>query len=193
MFAQDGADSDNRLNQIRSYMQDGDVSADEDVARGGVQSRDVKIGYFSYIRIIVVLGLVVLAIYVLSLILKRFLRIKGSTGGAATILTNQSLGPGKWIQVVFAGGKYLILGVTNEQINLLSEVTDPREIERLELLIHEQKVKEGDSFLDVITDFFKNILHKTAPKKKFDYETDSVDFLEEQRRRLKKMNGDKDG
>ncbi|OHD12343.1 MAG: hypothetical protein A2086_13585 [Spirochaetes bacterium GWD1_27_9] len=145
-------------------------------------------GYFEYIRIIIVLAIVVGVIYVVFLFLKKTLKIRDDIGEGANIIMSQSLGPGKWIQIVFVGGKYLILGVTNDSINLISEITDPKEIERLEITLNSKKSEEGDSFFDVISHFFKNTLKtKEPPKKNFDYEIDSVDFLKKQKDRIDKL------
>ena len=84
-------------------------------------------------------------------------------------------------------GKYLILGVTNDNINLISEITDQKEIERLEINLNEQKVDSGNSFSTIITNFLKNNVKFKESKKEFDYENDSVEFLKKQNDRLDKM------
>lgn len=144
-------------------------------------------GYFEYIKIIVILALVIAIIYGIFYFLKKTLKIKDETGEGAAIISNQSIGPGKWIQIVFVGGKYLILGVTNDNINLISEITDPKEIERLEISLNERKTDEGHSFSDIMSAFFKNNLKFKENKKQFDYEEDSVDFLKKQKDRLNKL------
>lgn len=146
-----------------------------------------SIGYFSYIKIIIVLIIVILLIYGLSILAKKYLKIKGNSGEQALILSNQSLGPGKWIQIVYIAGKFLILGITNENVSLITEVTDPKEKERLEIALNEIKIEKGSSFIDSISNVFKNILHKKSPIEKFDYEKDSVDFLKKQNDRLDKF------
>ena len=146
----------------------------------------IKINYFSYIKIIIVLGLAIAVIYGLSLLLKKTL--KGNTNESAEVIISQSLGPGKWIQVVYLAGKFLVLGVTNDQVNLLTEITDKAEIERFEIIMNQSKVESGGGFIDVIVDFFKNKISRPLSKKKFDYEEDSVDFLKKQKERIDKMN-----
>jgi len=152
--------------------------------------KKIKIGWGDYIKIIVVLGVVIVIIYGLSLIIKKSLNIRGKIGDGANIIVNQPLGPGKWIQVVYIGGKFLILGVTNDRISLLTEVTDPKEIERYEIMLNEKKIESGNTFVDIINDFFKNTFKNKAVKRKFDYEIDSVDFLKKQKKRLDDINGD---
>lgn len=124
----------------------------------------------------------------LSMILKKSLKIKGKVGEGASVLISESLGMGKFIQVVNIGGKYLILGITNDRINLLSEVTDPKEIERYEIIQNEKKIQQGKGFIDVISDFIKTKFKQNPIQKKFDYEVDSIDFLKKQRKRVDDMN-----
>ncbi len=147
----------------------------------------LKINIFSYIKIILVLSLVILVIYGLSLILKRSLVVKGNIQSNAEILINQALGQGKWMQVVHICGKYLVLGITNENVNLLTEINDPKEIERFDVILNEKKSETKSNFIDMITDFFKDKLKKNINKDKFDYEVDSIDFLNKQKERLDKL------
>lgn len=159
----------------------------KDDAKGTKKKSGISINIFSYIKIIVVLASVILIIYGLSLILKRSLGMKGIIQENADIIINQSLGQGKWLQVVRICGKYLVLGITNDNINLLTEIKDKDEIEKFEILKNEKKVQTGNNFIEMITDFFKNKLKKDTDKEKFDYETDSVSFLNKQKDRLDKM------
>jgi flagellar protein FliO/FliZ len=153
------------------------------------KKKKISIGYFSYIKIIIVLAIVIGLIYGITYFIRKSLKITDKAGEGATIVLSQPLGPGKWIQVVFVAGKYLVLGVTNDHINLISEVTDKKEIERFEVLMNERKTEEGHSFMDVVTDFFKNTLKKKVTKESFDYEKDSLGFLKKQKERLDKLNG----
>jgi flagellar protein FliO/FliZ len=158
----------------------------------GNQSKDKKInlskGYFEYIKIIIILGLIVLVIYLIFRFLRKALKIKDDVGDKAVILSSQSLGPGKWIQVVYITGKYLILGVTNDSVNLIMEITDPKEIERLDLQINTRKTEEGNSFIDILSGIIKGKpKDEEGQKKAFDYESDSLDFLKRQKERLDKI------
>lgn len=151
------------------------------------QKVKIKINYLSYLKIIIVLALVIGVIYLIFHFLKKALKIKNNAGENAYVITSQSLGPGKWIQVVLVHGKYLILGVTNDNINLISEISDPKEIERLDIYSSQKKADEGGNFVDVISDFFKRALNKKSEKETFDYEKDSIDYLKEQRERIDKL------
>ena len=151
---------------------------------GKLRRSSVDVG--AYIRIIVVLALMIGAIYLIFYFMKKFLKVKEDTGDGVQLLTSRTLGPGKQVQVVFVHGRYLILGVTNDNINLLGEITDPKEIEHIELYANEQAAESGQTFSEIIAGMYKRLFgKKTAEDKKFDYETDEVDFLREQQEKLK--------
>lgn len=52
-------------------------------------------------------------------------------GGDHRIVVNLPLGPNRAVQIVEIAGKYLVLGVTDHNITLLQEISDPLQIERL--------------------------------------------------------------
>ncbi len=56
---------------------------------------------------------------------------KATTSGGGRIMEHLPLGPNKSVCVVELAGRTLMLGVTEHQVTLLGEVTDPEEIERL--------------------------------------------------------------
>lgn len=178
---------DTYIDRVRSSMGVSEKDSEEDEEAAAEQRVDIKIGYNSYFKIILTLLLVIGVIIIIFHFLKKALKIKGDFGDNAFILSNQSLGPGKWIQTVHVGGKYMVLGVTNENINFLTDITDEKEIERLEIFYNSKKVEKGATFSDQIKDFFENRFKDNSQVKEFDYESDSVQVLKEQNERLQRM------
>jgi len=142
----------------------------------------------AYIRFILMISIVVVIIYIISLLIKRAIKKSGKVGDASAVLSSQPLGGGRFIQVVFVSGKYLVLGVTGDNISLLSEVTDPKEIERLEIIANTKKVEEGHDFIDISSRFLKKFFIKEKKEHTFDYENDSINFYEEQKKRINRLN-----
>ena len=141
----------------------------------------------AYARMFFTLLIVILIIMGLYYLLKKKVYAVDETD-TSVVLSNHILAPGRVLQIVYAGGKYLILGVTSENINLVGEITDPKEIERLELVYANRKNKKGDTFGEIMQNLLQRVTGKTTEKQTFDYEADSVDFLREQRERIKKIN-----
>ena len=82
------------------------------------------------ISLVAVFAFVVVMAYFASKFLGgRF--ANATTAGGGKIMEHLPLGPNKSVCVVELAGKILMLGVTNHQVTLLGEVTDPEEIERL--------------------------------------------------------------
>ena len=82
------------------------------------------------ISLVVVFAFVVVMAYFASKFLGgRFGQSINNNGGR--LLEHLPLGPHKSVCVVELAGKTLMLGVTDQQVTLLGEVTDPEEIERL--------------------------------------------------------------
>ncbi|MCU0822492.1 MAG: flagellar biosynthetic protein FliO [Spirochaetes bacterium] len=147
-----------------------------------------RIEFFAYFKIIITIILVIGFLYLFFYFIRKRNTSNNQFGEQTHILNSHSLAPGKFIQTIFVGGKYLVIGITNENINFLTEVTDPKEIEKLEILYNNKKVEQGNLFSEIIGDFFKRKNTPVAETKDFDFESDSVDFLKQQNERIKKMN-----
>ena len=59
------------------------------------------------------------------------------------MLEHLPLGPNKSVCIVEIGGRILLLGVTDQQITMLGEITDQQEIERLRRQVLVQPVESG--------------------------------------------------
>jgi flagellar protein FliO/FliZ len=70
---------------------------------------------------------------------------KSTVAGENKIIFSLPLGPNRGVSVAEVAGKFLILGVTEHHINLLQEVTDPEQIEKLRALNHNQPAAPFDS------------------------------------------------
>lgn len=177
------------LNKVKEVM---DPKLKNETA-GTVPIEKSNIGYYSYFRLILTLVIICGLIYVVYFFLKKKLRSHMEAAGIeSSVLLVQSLGTGKTIQVVFIAGKYLLIGVTNETINCLGEITDEKEIERLEILYNDKKVKSGTTFNEMFQNFLNRTFGKKREKEEFDYEKDSISFLKEENERLKKLKDEKE-
>jgi flagellar protein FliO/FliZ len=173
------------MNKVKSTMSKEQQSQDKNAA--AKPKNNFGINVFSYFKILFVLAIIIAVIYFIAQFLKKYLYKTGVPGQGVDVVLSQSLGVGKWIQVVHVAGRYLILGVTNDNISLLSEVNDKAEIERYEIIMNEKKTEIGETFVDTVTGFLKDKFKKFK-KDKFDYEKDTMEFLNNQKERLNKLN-----
>jgi len=124
---------------------------------------------------------------------------------AIRILSTVTLGTNKFLQIVDVGGKMFLLGVTDNNINLLTEIKDKDEIDRIILLSSKSTNVQGATFQDFITaqigwvaDKVSEIRSRGSKKqnkqrinelssKEFD-----MSYINNQKNRLKKLNGNDD-
>ncbi len=144
---------------------------------------------FSYFRLFFSLLFICAMIYLIYFFLKKKTNSLANKNAEETsVLLSLSVGMGKNVQVVYIAGKFLIIGVTNDSVSYLSEVTDEKEIENLKRLMQEQKIKAGESFANVFQEILKFSNVKNDKQKDFDYEESSVDFLQKQTTRINNLN-----
>ena len=112
---------------------------------GGYDSGD-------WLNLVVRLALVLLVIWVAIAAMRWWMRRMNGTSGDGSgrmlqVLESRSLGPNRSLQLVKLGNRAVLLGVTNERINAVLEVTDPAEVERLAT---PAKTADPTSFRDAI-------------------------------------------
>lgn len=147
---------------------------------------------FSYFRLIISLLLICAMIYLIYFFLKKKTdSLATKNGEDSSVLLSLPLGMGKNVHVIYIAGKFLIIGAANDSINCLGEITDEKEIDNLKQLRQEKKIKSGESFANVFQEMLKFSGVKNSKQKDFDYEENSIDFLQEQTTRINNLNGRK--
>ncbi len=92
--------------------------------------------WFSTLAYIFSLLLTFAAVLAMAYFASRFLGLRMSGGGWSKlkngrVLQTIPIGTNKAVTIVNAAGKILVLGVTDSSVNLLTEITDEEEIEKL--------------------------------------------------------------
>ena len=106
------------------------------------------------VKTIVVLVLVVAAIYGIMLFFKKKNNVSKSDDDFLRRVSSLQLSPGRSIEIVSLIDKAYILGVTDSNINLISEVEDKELIEAMNLNFDKkQNVKKPMNFSDVLEIF----------------------------------------
>ena len=133
---------------------------------------------------------------------------------AIRILSTVSLGANKFIQIVDVAGKIFLLGVTDNNVNLLTEIKDKEEIDRIRLLSSRSTPVQGAKFQDFLAVQIGRVIDKVSEMRSRDskgrmkhreynrdynreYNTEEsssreidMSYINKQKDRLKKMNGD---
>ncbi len=143
-----------------------------------------------------VFALIIIGLLIVGL-LKFFFKDKAALfSGAKCIntLATHPLSPNKYIQIVEINNKIIILGITDSNINLLTEITDRDDIDLIKLQCSSEPQSISLSFIDHLTSSVKKMLSspKTGeqgePGKPSGYGK-KIEFLKTQHDRLKKLEG----
>ena len=151
------------------------------------------------IKTLLVLGLLIAGFYGFFRFVTK--RAGGQILGQEVLQTLSILpiGQNKYLQVVDLAGKFLVLGVTESSINLIKEITEKEEIDRIRLLSSKSGVAFQKSFQEQIVTqigkFVSKVNNIREKKKHFLDEDEKIEsgidlnFLKNQKNRLKNLNG----
>ncbi len=153
------------------------------------------------IKTLFILGVLVGGFYYFFRFVTRKAGISMPGGDVAQTLSVVPLGQNKFLQIVDLAGKVLVLGVTDGSINLIMEIKDKDEIDRIRLAGSRAIAASTFSFQEFLTNQIAKILKKRpggggaqGPGMKFHFEgqeseVDRLNYLSVQKDRLKKLNG----
>lgn len=155
------------------------------------------------IKTILVLGLFVGGFYMFFKFVTQKAGLHVSGQEAIQILSTVSLGTNKFVQIVDVAGKVFLLGVSDNSINLLTEIKDKDDIDRIRLLSSRSTPVQGATFQEFIAGHVGWVIDKINEKrthglkKKTTVEEISpkefdMSYLNRQKNRLKNINGSDD-
>ncbi len=154
------------------------------------------------IKTILVLALFIGGFYMFFKFVSQKTGLHVSGGEAIQILSTVSLGTNKFVQLIDVAGKVFLLGVSDSNINLLTEIKDREEIDRIRLLSSRSTPVQGATFPEFVagqvgwvidkinekrTRGFKKTTVQEISQKEFD-----MSYLNKQKSRLKNINGSDD-
>lgn len=127
--------------------------------------------------------------------------------GVVQILAVSSVGQNKFVQIIDVAGKVMVIGVTDGSINLISEITEKDQIDRIRLQSSKTIPVDAHGFQEFVSEQVSSLIEfvgrartslekKKRDKRSFEpeefYDDRKVDYMREQRERLKKLNGYRD-
>jgi flagellar protein FliO/FliZ len=119
------------------------------------------------------------------------------------ILSIVPVGQNKFLQVVDLAGRIMVIGVSDSNINLITEIKDKDEIDRIRLLSSKSSPVQPGGFQEYISKYMSRLFKKETGVNEInenenirsqyqEIESDRLGFLRKQRERLKKINGKND-
>lgn len=139
--------------------------------------------FWLFLRMILVLAIVVICIYAVVWFMKKSVKTENDEDDPfLRKVSSVSLAPGKSVQIVTLVDKGFVVGVSDDSVNLISEINDKELIDAMNLYSDKKKqTQKPRSFADVLEIFM--------PKKKDstiygDSSKQFSDMLNKQRNRL---------
>ncbi|MBQ5470424.1 MAG: flagellar biosynthetic protein FliO [Treponema sp.] len=113
--------------------------------------------FWLFIRMIIVLALVIACIYGVMWFLKKQNKIENNDDQFLRQVAKISIGTNKSVQVVTLIDKAYLIGVSDNSVNLISEIDDKELINAMNLYADSQKnTKKPRSFSDILEIFMPN-------------------------------------
>ena len=158
--------ADNTSSQ-EEFFQNWDTPSEENRRSSGSS-------FWLFVRMIVVLAIVVALIYGVMWFIKKQAKLDDSKDEFLRQVAKVSVGPGKSVQVVTLIDKAYLIGVSDNSVNLISEVEDKELINAMNLYADKQKnTKKPRTFADVLEIFMPN-----GPKEKSVFDEQNKSFNE---------------
>ncbi len=151
-------------------------------------------------KTILIMGLIVAGFYYFLRYVTRKTSVQVLGQDAVQILSMVPIGQNKYLQIVDLGGKVFVLGIAENSINLITEIENKSEIDRIRLLSTKSPEGKGRGFQEYISRHLGGLLgklneKKTGPVKNYsDFRQGQesgidLDYLKRQRKRLRDLNG----
>ncbi len=190
-FAQQNSSSADEKNQVIEQKSD---SFDEssivlgETRQSQEQNRSSST-FFLLLRMILFLAVVVVCIFLVFRFMKKTMSVPDNDDIFMRIVSSVNISPSKSVQIVTLTDKYaFLIGVSDDSVNLISQIDDPELIQAMNLYSDKQKKKnKPKNFADILDIFMPN-----GPRENENVmsgaKTKITDLLEKQRN---KFNGGK--
>ena len=150
------------------------------------------------IKVILVLGLFVGGFYFFYKFISQKVGLNISGQEAIKTLSMVPVGPNKTIQIIDVAGKVFLIGVADNSINMLTEIREKDDIDRIRLLSSRSTPVQGKNFQEFVADQMGWIIDKINEKRQHGFKKPTVEeisekdidvsYLDNQKKRLKKIN-----
>ncbi len=149
----DSATSEDEPVDERSLTFGDDAGEDgEDV---GAQPGSINsFGVWDFARMVIVLGIVIAVIYVVFYLLKRASGGRFENSPMIRVLGSHGLPGNKALHLVEVGRQVFLIGVGDDSIAMLSEISDQESLDELRLKASTTTTERGGNFADMLSGFF---------------------------------------
>lgn len=130
---------------------DDGAAGGDDAAPGDINS----FGVWDFVRMVIVLGIVIAAIYLVFYLLKRASggRLENST--MIRVLGSHALPGNKALHLVEVGRQVFLIGVGDDSVSYLSEISDQESLDELRLKASTSTGERRGTFADMLSGVFQ--------------------------------------
>ena len=111
-------------------------------------------GVWDFVRMVIVLGIVIAIIYVVFYLLKRASGGRFENSPMIRVLGSHGLPGNKALHLVEVGRQVFLIGVGDNSITLVSEISDQESLDELRLKASTTTTERGGNFADMLSGFF---------------------------------------
>lgn len=150
------------------------------------------------IKVILVLGLFIGGFYFFYKFISQKVGLNISGQEAIKTLSMVPVGPNKTVQIIDVAGKIFLIGVSDNSINMLTEIKEKDDIDRIRLLSSRSTPVQGKNFQEFVADQVGWLVDKINEKRQHGFKKPTVEeisekdidvsYLDNQKKRLKKIN-----
>jgi flagellar protein FliO/FliZ len=138
---------------------------------------------WDFIRMVLILGAVIGVIYFIFYLLKRSGRTQYQDNQLFRVLSSMPINGSRSLHLIEVGEQYFLVGSAENSVSLISEIQDKETIDGIRLKLSNMSTEEKSSFKDILSNIFKPAGGQ-GYRSSF---TDSLDFMKNQRDRLKRF------
>ena len=144
-----------------------------------------------FVRMILALAVVAALIYGVVFLMKRGLRPRASDDPFLRRVSQIALAPGKSVQIVTLFNHAYLLGVTDNAVNVIGEITDKELVDSMNVYADQQENAPRPRSFEDILNIFMGRRTGTPPETAFTQSAQTAtESLQRQRERLQSENGD---
>jgi flagellar protein FliO/FliZ len=138
------------------------------------------VSLWDFVRMLLILALVVVAIYIVLRLLRRKAGRRVQENDLIRVLGSRTLTATRTLHIVEVGKGVYLVGSSDGGVELIAEITDKESLDSLRLRAAEEPTGARRSFPAVLADIFRPARHSATMG-------ESLGFLKGQRDRLKKL------
>ena len=136
---------------------------------------------WDFLRMILVLAVVAGCIYGLVFLLKKASTGKYDESELINVISGKTLAPGKSLHIVEVGNQMMLIGISDDSITHISDITDKETYEQIKLYKGKNTEPAGDSFYS----YLSRVIN---PGRKGKGKRQNIgSFLEKQKKRMEKL------